>query len=191
MIADNLKVKAHPFNGYWIDVGTQNAYWDAHMDLLQTPPALDLNDRTWIIHTRSEERPPVKIGHKTNIIDSFLTDGTVVGEGAIVERSVLSPGVTVGEGAVVRDSIIFTNTNIGKGAVVERCLIDKLVTIGPNSKVGVPDGKLTSIGKNAQIPADFTIGENVIIGSDCIATRFDAYPNRVVPDGGRVYYTGP
>lgn len=191
MIADNLKVKAYPFNGYWIDVGTQNAYWEAHMDLIKTPPALDLNDRTWIIHTRSEERPPVKIGRDTNIIDSFLTDGTVIGEGAVVERSVLSPGVYVGEGAVVRDSIIFTNTHIGAGAVIERCLIDKLVTIGPNTTVGSPDGKLTSIGKNAQIPADFTVGANVIIGSDCIATNFDKFTDRIVPEDARVGYTGP
>ena len=49
------------YQGYWVDVGTVNAYWQAHMDLLDNPPPLDLYNRNWIIHTRTEERPPAKI----------------------------------------------------------------------------------------------------------------------------------
>lgn len=191
MIADGRKVLAYPFSDYWVDVGTLNAYWEAHMALLESPPALDLNDRTWIIHTRSEERPPVKIEGDADVIDSFLTDGTVVRPGAIVERSVLSPGVYVGEGAVVRDSIILTDTRIENGAQVIRTIIDKQVTVGHNCQIGALEGKLTVIGKNAQIPANYTLGSNVIVGSDCIATDFEPYQNREVPSGARVNYTGP
>jgi glucose-1-phosphate adenylyltransferase len=82
MVASDLRVFAYPYNGYWIDVGTVDAYWAAHMDLLETPPSLDLNDRTWIIHTRSEERPSVHIHSGANIINSMITDGTVVASGA-------------------------------------------------------------------------------------------------------------
>lgn len=191
MIDDGRKVMAYPYNDYWVDVGTMDAYWEAHMDLLKSPPELDLNDRTWIIHTRSEERPPVKIEGDADVTDSFLTDGTVVRPGAIVERSVLSPGVYIGEGAIIRDSIIFTDTRIEDGSQLSRVISDKQVSIGPDCVIGDMDGRLTVIGKNAQIPAGYTIGGNVIVGSDCIATDFDGYENRNIPDGTRVNYFGP
>jgi glucose-1-phosphate adenylyltransferase len=58
LVAQGKNVFAFPYNGYWVDVGTVNSYWQAHMDLLTDNPPLDLNDRSWIIHTRTEERPP-------------------------------------------------------------------------------------------------------------------------------------
>lgn len=196
MIKDNLKVVAYPFSGYWVDVGTLNAYWESHMDLIQTPPPLDLNDRTWVIHTRSEERPPVKIEHGANISDSLITDGSTVAAGATVERSVLSPGVYVGPGAVVRESIILTDTYIEAGAVVEHCIIDKVVVIGQNAKVGkFTEGDkptLTTVGKSARIPENFVIGDGVVVASEVTEQQFkEMYPDGNVPDGARVAYSGP
>ncbi|MEO0594832.1 MAG: glucose-1-phosphate adenylyltransferase, partial [Chloroflexota bacterium] len=106
------------------------------MDLLETPPSLNLNDRTWVIHTRSEERPPVRIEKDATIKNSLLSDGVVIAEGATVERSVLSNGVYVGPGAVVRESVILNDAYIEAGAVVERCIVDKIVVVGNGSKVG-------------------------------------------------------
>ena len=90
------------------------AYWEAHMDLLADTPQLDLLDRDWVIHTRSEERPPVNIRTGAVVAHSMITDGCVI-EGT-VEYSVLSPGVRVGRGAVVRNSIVLTDTVIENGA---------------------------------------------------------------------------
>ncbi|MDQ7035676.1 MAG: hypothetical protein Q9P01_12830 [Anaerolineae bacterium] len=70
--------------------------------MLETPPSLNLNDRTWVIHTRSEETPPVRLEQGANLRNSLISDGVVIGEGAIVERSVLSPGCLYWTGAVVR-----------------------------------------------------------------------------------------
>ena len=103
MVEEGMGVYAYPYGGYWIDVGTVEAFWEAHMDLLASPPSINLNDRTWIIHTKSEERPPVMVHQNAQVHDSLLTDGTIVSEGAVVERSVLSPGVFVGPNAVVRE----------------------------------------------------------------------------------------
>jgi len=61
MVGGGMRVFAYPFQGYWVDVGTVDAYWQTHMDLLKHPPPFDLNDRTWVVHTQSEERPPVTI----------------------------------------------------------------------------------------------------------------------------------
>jgi glucose-1-phosphate adenylyltransferase len=171
MIKDGLRVFAYPYNGYWVDVGTIDSYWLAHMDLLQHPPRLDLNDRSWIIHTRSEERPPVLIQQGAVVKDSLITDGSIIASGARVERSVLSPGVYVGPDAVVRESIIFTDSYIEAGAKVERAIIDKKVSIGHNCRIGQIDPKsasldITTIGKSAQIPNGVKIGRGAVIGTD-------------------------
>ena len=187
MVAAEMNIFAYPYGGYWIDVGTVDAYWEAHMDLLSSPPSLNLNDRTWVIHTRSEERPPVRIGADTRIVDSMITDGSVIGAGAVIERSILSPGVFVGPGAVIRESVILNDAYVEAGARVERALVDKIAVIGKNARVGswqdMGDLKITSIGKNTRIPPSFTIGAGSVVGSDCVHEDFARFPNLTVPAG--------
>ena len=171
MIEDNLQVFAYPFSGYWVDVGTIDAYWETHMDLVKSPPALDLTDRTWIVHTRSEERPPVRIEAGAQCIDSLITDGSIIAGGATVERSVLSPGVYVGPNAVVRESIILTDSYIEAGAVVERAVIDKNCVIGHDARVGEisdagPDRGIVMIGKGTHIPNGMVVHRGAIVASD-------------------------
>ncbi|MBN1286011.1 MAG: glucose-1-phosphate adenylyltransferase [Anaerolineae bacterium] len=171
MMEQDYRVFAYPFGGYWIDVGTLDAYWEAHMDLLGRPPSLDLMDRNWVIHTRSEERPPVFIQAGAMVRDSLITDGSVIAPDALVERSVLSPGVYVGPEAVVRESIILTDTYIEAGAVIERCVIDKICVVGHNAVVGeiceIPgDLGITTVGKNTYLPAEIKVGRGAVIGAD-------------------------
>ncbi len=99
MVAQGERVYAYPFAGYWQDVGTVHSYWETHMELLGDRPAFDLYDPSWVIHTRSEERPPAHIGSGAQIVKSLISHGCII-KGQ-VERSVLSPGVVVEEGAVV------------------------------------------------------------------------------------------
>ena len=193
MVERGLNVYAYPYGGYWIDVGTIDAYWEAHMDLLSMPPSLNLNDRTWVIHTRSEERPPVRVENTATISNSLITDGAIIAEGATVERSVLSPGVYVGPGAIVRESVILTDSYIEKGAVVERCIIDKIAVIGKDAHVGsiqdMGDLKITTIGKNSHIPPSFTIGRGSVLGTDLRKEDFEDFSNtKNVPAGTRVGY---
>ena len=192
MVAQGMNIFAYPYGGYWIDVGTIDAYWEAHMDLLSSPPSLNLNDRTWVIHTRSEERPPVRIGANTQIVDSMITDGSVIGAGAVIERSVLSPGVFVGPGAVVRESVILNDAYIEAGAHIDRALVDKIAVIGKNARVGswqdMGDLKITCIGKNARIPPEFTIGAGSVVGSDCTHESFARFTNMTVPAGSDVEF---
>lgn len=187
MLERGSNIFAYPYGGYWIDVGTVDAYWEAHMDLLETPPSLNLNDRTWVIHTRSEERPPVRIESTARIVNSLITDGAVIAEGAVVERSVLSPGVYVGPGAVVRESVILNDAYIEAGAVIERCVVDKIVVVGQNAHVGsiqdVGNLGITCIGKNTHIPPGYTVGRNCLIGTDLKARDFEQFENKIVPSG--------
>jgi glucose-1-phosphate adenylyltransferase len=73
LVAEDARVHAFPYSGYWVDVGTVDSYWKAHMDLLAQPAPIDLNDRSWIFHTRTEERPPVFIASSAEVHDSMIT----------------------------------------------------------------------------------------------------------------------
>ncbi|MET1232070.1 MAG: sugar phosphate nucleotidyltransferase, partial [Candidatus Limnocylindrales bacterium] len=91
MLDARARVFGYRFDGYWQDVGTIESYWQANMDLLADRPQLDLYDRDWLIHTRSEERAPARIGPTANIHNSLISHGCLVA--GTVERSILSPGV--------------------------------------------------------------------------------------------------
>lgn len=176
LIKDGTRVYGFPYSGYWVDVGTIQSYWQAHMDLLREPPPINLNDRNWIIHTRTEERPPVRISSSAVIQDSMLSDGCVVEPGARITRSVLSPGVILRRGAVVEESVLLTDVEIGPDAVVQRAILDKRVRIGRNARVGAitPEGepRLVTIGKNSEVPDDLQIEPGAMVGTDVIVSDF-------------------
>jgi len=176
MVASGMRVFTYPFEGYWVDVGTLSSYWRAHMDLLCHPPAMDLNDRSWIVHTRTEERPPVSIRQGTKITDSMLADGCVIEEGAEVYCSVLSPGVRVGSGAVVYESVVLTDAVIEAGAVVKRSILDKRCRIGTGAQIG-EDSKeseplLAMVGKKSLVTPGMILYAGATVGTDVIASDF-------------------
>ncbi len=189
MLAQGKRIYAFPYRGYWVDVGTVQAYWEAHMDLLGDEPLLDLLDRDWIIHTRSEECPPVNIRTGATVSHSLISDGCVI-EGS-VEFSVLSPGVQVERGAVVRHSIIMNDAIIRAGAVVDRSVIDKRVTIGRDVHLGwghdytintlgnLATG-ITLVGKNAELPPGLRVGRNCVLTGDLQESDFTA---ETIPSG--------
>lgn len=187
LIAEGGRVYAFPFSGYWVDVGTTASYWQAHMDLLADPPSLDLNDRSWVIHTRTEERPPVRIASGAQVRDSMITDGCVIASDAIVERSVLGPGVRISSGAVVRESVILTDCEIHAGALVERAILDKRVRVGEEALVGGISSKtppkLVMAGKNSHIPPGFTIAPGAVIPTDISEAD---YPSNIIKSNTKI-----
>lgn len=175
MIKEGARIYAFPYSGYWVDVGTVNSYWQAHMDLLTTPPVLNLHDPHWTIHTRSEERPPMRIQHGAVFEDSLTCNGCVIESGAKVIRSVLSPGVHVRSGAVVMDSILLTDAVIEQNAVVERSVIDKRTHVGEGAHIGSvlsEEIKIAMVGKNSVIPKNQCVEPGGMVGCDVIATDF-------------------
>lgn len=168
------RVYAYEFEGYWVNIGTIPAYYEANMALLADSPALNLSDSHWVIHTRSEQRPPVWLGPEAAISGNLLSDGArIAGE---VTRSVIGPGVQIAAGAVVRDSIIMNDSIIGPQAVVDRAIIDKEVVVGTGAVVGAGDDNspnmalpdvlntgLTLLGKRSRLPANVHLGRNVVV----------------------------
>ena len=129
MLAADARVFGYRYGGYWQDVGTIQSFWETNMALLEDLPELDLYDKGWVIHTKSEERAPAKVGSTAQVHRSLISHGCVI-NGTVV-NSVLSPGVRVDVGAVVRDSIVMFDSVIRSGAVVDRSILDKEVVVGP------------------------------------------------------------
>lgn len=196
-MVDTHRLYTYAFKGYWVDVGTVDAYWTTSMELVSGKSELDLYDQNWVIHTRSGERAPAKVGSQGQIQQSMICNGcNVRGQ---VERSILSPGVYVSPGAIVRESVIMNDTFIGPGAVVDRCIIDKAVVVGGGARLGfgtdldTPNekepGKFytgpTIVGKRAHIPPNVTVGRNVVINTDVDDEVFDSFAG-AVPSGATV-----
>jgi glucose-1-phosphate adenylyltransferase len=188
------QVYAEHFTGYWQDVGSLPVYWRSQLDLLEEEPALDISNPRWVIHTRSEERPPVKLLPGSRVKRSLISNGCVI-HGEVI-NSVLSPGVRVEPGAVVRDSIVMLDTVIGADAVVDRCIIDENARIGAGARLGngedlrpnitepghITEG-LTLIGPRVDLPAGIVVGRHCRIDPEVTATDL---PGQEIPSGTTV-----
>jgi len=177
LMNSKARVFAFPYTGYWMDVGTVQSYWQAHMDLLSPQPPLKLYDRNWIIYTRTEERPPMRLPASAYVYASMISNGAFIEADARVESSVLSPGVIIRPGAVVRESIILTDCVIESGAVVERAVLDKRVHVGSNARIGwgVADQniQIALVGKSSVVPDNCVVEPGAEIGTDVIASDYD------------------
>ncbi|MBD0418936.1 glucose-1-phosphate adenylyltransferase [Streptomyces sp. TRM S81-3] len=138
--------------GYWRDVGTLDAYYDAHMDLIAERPAFNLYNRDWPIYTHSNQLSPARFNAGGMASESIISAGCLVrGQ---VTRSVLSPGVVVDPGAVVQGSVLHDNVHVGRGAVVRGAVLDKNVEVPPGATIGVNpdrDAELYTVSKNGVI----------------------------------------
>ena len=128
--------------GYWRDVGTLDAFYDAHMDLISVEPEFNLYNREWPILTWPDPLPPAKFifddedGRRGMALDSMVCAGVVI-SGATVRRSVLSPGAHLHSYAEVEDSVLMQGVDVGRSAVVRRAIVDKNVRIAEGAQIGV------------------------------------------------------
>lgn len=153
--------------GYWRDVGSIDAYWQANMDLLEYDPELNLYSKDWPLRTFSYNYPPVKfiwqegdrVGMATN---SMVSEGCIV-SGGNISRCILSPEVRVNSFSQITDSILMENVNVGRYSVIRKAIIDKNVIIPPYTYIGVSreddlkrgfyvsEGGVTVVPKGAQL----------------------------------------
>lgn len=196
---ENDWVFAYTFTGYWRDVGTLKAYWEASMDLLDRHSGLDM--AKWRVRTNVEEegrlgdRPPSFISPKSSIKNSIISPGCII-EGR-VENSILSPGVFVAKGSSVVDSVVMHDSKILAGAQVEKSILDKLVKVGENTIIGTGDGDtpnkekpdhlstgLVVVGKGTEIPPKLKVGKNSILHPKLMA---EDYPGRDIRPGATIH----
>jgi len=142
----NHRVFAFPFGGegrggYWRDIGTLDAFWQANMDILAPDPEFDLFDPDWPVRTYHAQMPPAKIGHDPRggvpgvVTNSVIGHGCLV-EGGRVDRCVLSPGVHVHADAELADSVLMSGVDVNEGVRIRRAIVDKNVVIPAGASLG-------------------------------------------------------
>ena len=122
--------------GYWRDVGSIDAYYDAHMDLVSIHPIFNLYNREWPLLTNPPSLPPAKFSENGIAQDSIVGAGSII-SGGHVNHTVTSYDVHVGTGAFVDSSVLMPGVKIGDRAVIRKAIIDKGVVVEPGAQIGV------------------------------------------------------
>ncbi|MCK5505021.1 MAG: glucose-1-phosphate adenylyltransferase [Thermodesulfovibrionia bacterium] len=127
-------VRSYEERGYWRDVGSIKAFWDAHQDMLGEKPRIELNNELWPIRPSRNELPATKImgGEITN---SIIAEGTIINKSRII-NSVIRKGVVIEDGVEVRDSIIMDNVVLKKGCILNKMIVDAYNVVKKNVHIG-------------------------------------------------------
>jgi len=126
---------------YWRDIGTLDAYYDAHMDLVSVSPVFNLYDSEWPIRTTAEQHPPAKFvfaqeGRRMGVaVDSLVSHGCIISGGRVM-NSVLSPGVRINSFCQVEHSILFSHVTVGRHSRIRRAIIDRDVDLPEYTEIG-------------------------------------------------------
>ena len=162
LVADG-SVRSYAQPGYWRDVGTIDAYWEANMDFLSDEPPFDLDDPSWAVRTQGGLRSPAWVTDSASVRSSLLSSGAhVAGE---VVHSVVAPRAFVVPGANVVDSILLPGCRVRAGARVERTIVDDGVVVGPDAQIGGSDA-ITLLGRRIEIDAGSTVKAGARVPED-------------------------
>lgn len=145
-------VQAHLFNGYWEDIGTIKAFYEANLDLAAPLPKFNFFDASAPIYTRSRYLPPSKL-HDCDIDNSMVSEGCIL-NGVKVRNSVIGLRSRIDAGVVIEDSIVMgsdhfeslgeikadldsgrPHVGIGANSTIRRSILDKNVRIGKNVRL--------------------------------------------------------
>ena len=153
--------------GYWRDVGTLDAFYDAHMDLISVHPVFNLYNREWPILTWPDPLPPAKFVFEEEdrvgqALDSMVCAGVVI-SGATVRRSVLSPGAHLHSYAEVEDSILFPGSDVARSATVHRAILDKDVRVLEGAEVGVDHDRDRERGFTVSAGGVVVVGKGEVV----------------------------
>ncbi|MGI9472347.1 MAG: glucose-1-phosphate adenylyltransferase [Rubripirellula sp.] len=179
------KVQVHLFDGYWEDIGTIRAFYEANLSLASKSPPFDIRNRQAPIYSRPRFLPPTIMGD-AKITGSLIADGCRIGDNVTIENSVIGLRTVIGDNVVIKDSVVMGADHIeessslsdgmlplgiGSGTVISGTILDKNCRIGTNVKITnaagvenqgedeplqVRDG-ISIVIKNGQIENDFSM----------------------------------
>ena len=150
---------------YWRDVGTIDAYHEAHMDLVSVEPEFNLYNSDWPLLTNQSQAPGAKFVIRGKAEDSIVNPGCII-SGGEVDRTVLGPNVRIDKWSQISDSVLMDGARVGRDAVVRRAILDKHVLVEDGAQIGVdhdhdrdrgfhvsPSGVVV-VGKDKVVPRD-------------------------------------
>ena len=143
LLNNGEKLYSYKFEGYWKDVGTISSLWEANMDLIGDEPILNMSDRDFRIFSRNFARPPQFVGAKADIQNSLISEGCKINGTGI--NSILSGGVVIEEGALVKDSVIMEDVTVKKGGKVYSAIVDSDTVVEKNAVVGTENADKSEI----------------------------------------------
>ncbi|HEM5310893.1 TPA: glucose-1-phosphate adenylyltransferase [Streptococcus suis] len=145
-LEDGRTLIAHPFRGYWKDVGTVNSLWESNMDLIDHAGDLDLSDRSWRIYSEDKGSPAQVIGATATVKSAYIDKGAVID--GTVEHSVISTDVQVNQNAVVKNSVVLPGAIIGEGAELDYVIVAENIKIADGVKLTGDIDHILLIDKN-------------------------------------------
>lgn len=145
-LADGKTLIAHPFRGYWKDVGTVNSLWESNMDLIDHSGDLDLSDRSWRIYSEDKGSPAQVISSTATVKSAYIDKGAII-DGHI-EHSVISNDVQVAKDAYVKNSVLLPGAIIGEGVELDYAIVAENVKIADGVKLSGDRDNILLIDKN-------------------------------------------
>jgi glucose-1-phosphate adenylyltransferase len=152
-VVRSKRVMLHMFDGYWEDIGTIKAFYDANLSLASANPPFELISPEAPIYSRARFLPPTRM-EGASVAGSLISDGCVIGKGAVIENSVIGVRCVIGEGATIKNTLIMGNDEfergsertrhagegrpalgIGANCYIDGAIIDKNVRIGKNVRI--------------------------------------------------------
>lgn len=146
-IQEGHRLYAYPFRdpasgkqAYWRDVGTVDAYWQAHMELTEVLPELDLYDKQWPILTYQAQLPPAKFTHDEHgrtghAINSLVSGGCIVS--AELRHSFLFSDVRAHSYSVIEDSVLLPEVDVGRHCHLKKVVVDRGARIPEGTRIGL------------------------------------------------------
>jgi glucose-1-phosphate adenylyltransferase len=135
----------HGGDGYWRDVGTVDALWEANLELTSVTPELDLYDAEWPIWTHQEQVAPAKFvfdddGRRGYAVDSLIAGGCIV-SGSTIRHSLLFPRVRIHSYSEITDSVLFPSVEVGRNCKIRKALIDRRCVIPEGTVIGYDEAE--------------------------------------------------
>jgi glucose-1-phosphate adenylyltransferase len=146
------------FDGYWEDIGTVKAFFEANLSLCSRSAPFDFNAPDAPIYTRARFLPPTLMDGAT-VKNSLISDGCRIGKGAVIENCVVGLRCIIGENVTIRDTVIMgadeydgphtashsVPLGIGSGSYIQGAILDKNCRIGRNVRI-VNQRRLENLG---------------------------------------------
>lgn len=193
----NHNCYVYEFNGYWKDVGTLGAYWEANMGLVDLIPEFNLYEEFWKIYTNNDVITPQYFGEHARVERCIIGEGSEIYGN--VRNSVIGNGVIVEEGSTVVNSILMRGVKVGRDCKLDKAIIADNVQVGDHVTMGeglfapsVLNPKiyafdLVTIGEDSVIPSGVWIGKNTAISGQTVP---EEYPDGKLAAGQAIIKAG-